>query len=160
MNSYQGLNLPALLELMHDLVRPEPVAWLPQTAGWWVLLAWLLALGLVLARHWRARRQANRYRREALAALTAIAAAADRDPAVAAAQIAALLKRTALAAFPRRQVAPLFRADWAAFLCRSAGQDPQVRAAASRLAQAAYRGDLDGRALIAPARRWIEVHRA
>lgn len=160
MNPYEGLNLPDLLALMHELVRPEPVSWLPQTAGWWVLFAWLLAaLAVVLGRA-RRRRLANRYRREAEAELRRIAASADGNPGAAAAAIAGLLKRTALAAYPRPQVASLYGAAWARFLCESSRQDPEVAAAAQQLAAAAYRQDIDGRELIRPARRWIEAHRA
>ena len=34
MKEYERLNLPQLLDLMHDLVEPEAVAWTPQTVGW------------------------------------------------------------------------------------------------------------------------------
>ena len=46
---YQGLNLPQLFELMHDIVPPEPVPWMPQTPGWWVLLAWIAAVSALTA---------------------------------------------------------------------------------------------------------------
>ena len=67
MSQYDGLNLPQLLDLMHGLVMPEPVAWLPQTPGWWIVLGWLLAILLLLAWQFPRRRQRNRYRRDALA---------------------------------------------------------------------------------------------
>jgi hypothetical protein len=159
-NEYEGLNLPALLNLMHQLVMPERISWMPQTPGWWLLLVWLLALVLLSLRHWRKRRRATRYRREASKALGRIATTAAADPAGSAAQIALLLKRTALVAYPRDKVASLYGADWAAFLCESAHGDPQVAAGAAQLAAAAYRSDSDGRALVKPAGRWIEVHGA
>ena len=160
MNRYEGLNLPQLLDLMHELVLPEPVSWMPQTVGWPVIVVWLIAVVLSAGWYGFKRWQKNRYRREALAELESLKAQAKTDPSAAAGEIAALVKRTALAAFPRQTVANLHSADWARFLCESAGNDAQVEHAAAQIAVAAYRTDVDGNALIAPARRWIEVHRA
>ena len=86
--------------------------------------------------------------------------AAEPNPAVAAQRVAALLKRTALVAYPRAEIAGLYGGEWAAFLCRSARNEPIVERAAAELANAAYVPDADGRRLIEPARRWIEVHDA
>lgn len=160
MNRYEGLNLPQLLDLMNDLVLPEPVSWMPQTIGWLVTAIWLVAIAVSAGWYGFRRWQKNRYRREALAELASLEAQAKTDPSAAAGEIAALVKRTALAAFPRRTVANLHSADWARFLCDSAGGDAQVEHAAAQIAVAAYRTDVDGNALVAPARRWIEVHRA
>ncbi len=160
MSRYERLNLPELLALMHDIERAEPVPWIPQTAGWFVAVAWLLVVVVLIAwnslQTWRRRR----YRREALAILDRIAARGDQDPAVAAQQVAAVLKRTALAAYSRSEVAALHGDEWIAFLCRSADNDPVVEEAAPDLAAAAYAPDADGRRLLESARRWIEVHRA
>jgi hypothetical protein len=71
-----------------------------------------------------------------------------------------LLKQAALAAYPRADIAALYGADWARFLNESASKDPLVAEASMRLATASYRPDADGRELISPARRWIQVHRA
>lgn len=160
MSGYDGLNLPQLLELMHELKMPEPVSMVPQTPGWWVLAGWLAAGMLVVAFKLVKRRRHNRYRREAASLLNGIGARAASDPSGTAQDIAALLKRTALAAYPRETVASLYGADWAAFLCRTAGNDPEIVAAADQLAFSAYRADADGRALVNPARRWIRLHRA
>ena len=160
MSRYDGLNLPQLLELMHGLVMPEAVEWLPQTPGWWIVLGWILAVLLLLAWQFARRRQRNRYRRDALAELRSIAARTELGPAESAQHIAALLKRTALAAYPREDVAALYGRDWARFLGESAGNDQQVVDAADMLAAAAYRPDADGSALAGPARRWIRLHRA
>ncbi len=160
MSDYESLNLPQLLALMNDIVRPEPTAWTPQTTGWAIVGAWFVVVLAFVGwhgyRHWRN----NRYRREALAALSRIAAQAEFDSVRAAQQLGSLLKRTALATYARTDVAKLYGADWAAFLCRTAGDDPLVRNVAAELASAAYRADVDVSALLAPARRWIEVHRA
>jgi len=159
-SQYDGLNLPELLALMHDLVLPEPVPWLPQTPGWWIVLGWLVAVLLLAAWQVVKRRRRNRYRRDALAELDAIAALQDIDPAESAQRIAAVLKRTALVAYPRRDVAGLYGTAWARFLTESAGNDRQVAEAADDLAAAAYRPGADPKVLSGPARRWIRQHRA
>lgn len=157
MNPYEGLNLPQLLDLLKPLVEPTPVSWAPQTQGWMVLGAWALVMLALLA--WRALShwQANRYRREALAELKEIR---DLPEAQQATQVAVLLKRTALATWPREQVAGLHGSEWAAFLRESTGNDAEVSAAADDLAGAAYQGIDDPARLLPPARRWIEVHQS
>ena len=160
MSQYDGLSLSQLLNLMHGLVMPEPVAWLPQTAGWWIVLGWLSAVVLLAGWQVTRRRRRNRYRRDALAELKAIDTAAELAPIESAQRIAALLKRTALVAYPRQEVASLFGKDWAQFLSESANNDKQIADAADVLASASYRPDADGRVLSQPARRWIRLHHA
>lgn len=157
---YEGLNLPQLLDLMHENVMPEPVSWLPGTDGWWVVLGWLLAVALLVALAVRRRWRRNRYRREALASLDAIASRSDLAPQESARAVAEIVKRAALAAFPRKDVAALHGDAWAQFLGDSSGNDRRVREAAGRLAAAAYRPDANGVPLIEPARRWVRRHRA
>jgi hypothetical protein len=157
MSQYEGLNLPELMALMHDLVMPEAVPWLPQTPGWWIVLGWLVAVLLLAI--WRIvrRRRRNHYRREALAELKAI----DLESGTEAAQhIASVLKRTALVAYRRSDVAGLYGTEWARFLTESAGNDRQVADAAEALAAAAYRPGADPKVLSGPARRWVRLHRA
>lgn len=160
MNEYEGLNLPQLLALMHDLVMPESVSWLPQTPGWWIVLGWFAAVLLLAVRQIIRLRRRSRYRRDALAELDSINAAAGADSSLAAQHIAAVLKRTALVAYPREDVAGLYGTEWARFLTESAGNDPQVARAAEDLAAAAYRPGVDPNILTGPARRWIRLHRA
>ena len=160
MSQYDGLNLPELLALMHDLVMPEAVPWLPQTPGWWIVLAWFVAVALLAAWQIVKRRRRNRYRRDALAELRAIASQPDIDAARDAQRIATVLKRTALVAYPRADVAGLYGKEWARFLTESAGNDPEIASAAGDLAAAVYRKDADPGSLAGPARRWFRRHRA
>lgn len=160
MNDYEGLNLPQLLDLLHDIVRPDPVAWTPQTMGWAIVGGWLLVVFLLIGWNRIQKWRRNRYRREALAMLNHIGAQADVSSSAIAEQVALLIKRTALVAYPRAEVANLYGSQWATFLRQSAGNDPVVEKAAGDLASAAYRVNVDGGKLIEPARRWIQVHRA
>lgn len=134
-------------EAMQGLILPPPVSFWPATPAWFVLFAVLAALMLWIAwRAWR-RWRTNAYRRQALRALETA-----RQPA----EIAAILKRTALAAWPRAEVAALSGADWAAFLQRTAPNAKLDATVAQRLASLAYApASLDARG---DAARWIRVH--
>ena len=160
MSRFDGLDLAELAGLMHGLVMPDSVSLLPTTPGWWILLGWLLAVLALAGESLLKRRRRNRYRREALAVLKTIDRQTELSATESAQRIASLLKRTALAAYPRSQVAPLTGKEWAEFLIASSNDDRQIANAAEMLAAAAYRPDADGRALSAPARRWIRKHRA
>jgi len=160
MSQYDGLNLTDLLALMHGLVVPEPVPWMLATPAWSILLGWVLGTALIIAAAVLKRRKRNRYRRVALAELATLKEQFDDNSFETGEQVAAVLKRTALAAFPRDQVASLSGADWARFLIDSSNNDRQIAAVADRLAVAAYQTDSDGKSLIEPARRWIRLHRA
>lgn len=157
LSDYDGLNLAQLLDLLKDPVVPDPVSFLPQTTGWWIVLAWLVAVLLILTWGGLRRWKRNRYRREALKTLRSIEKSGDRAVA---GDIAMLLRRTALAAYPRPEVASLYGEGWAEFLKRTSRNDRLIRKSADDLASAAYRADVDASLLVKPARRWIQVHRA
>ena len=157
MNRFEGLNLVDLLALLNEIVPPEPVSLMPQTAGWWILGGWLLASIACCVAAVRRSRRRNRYRREALAELQHIAARMDEPQATA--DISALLKRTALAAYPRREVASLYGSDWGGFLVDSSNNDEVVKVAAYEIARAPYQDDIDTICFVRAAERWIKHHR-
>ena len=107
---------------LHDIVLAEPVSWWPLAPGWYVLGFVIAAAVLVFV--WRARRRwlARRYRMQALTELRAIRRDS-LEPAIAAASMMTLLKRTALTAYPRQQVAGLSGASWWSFLDQCVGGD-------------------------------------
>ncbi|MEO1080132.1 MAG: DUF4381 domain-containing protein [Pseudomonadota bacterium] len=157
---FEGLSLSQLLDLMHEIVVPDAVSWTPQTGGWWVVLGWVLVVASLCALRYVEHRRKNRYRREALKSLARIAETAGEEPAASAAAVAELLKRTALAAWPRERVASIYGSAWAEFLVETSAQDADVARAAPLLARAAYDNGIRGADLISPARRWIQCHRA
>ncbi|WER45469.1 DUF4381 domain-containing protein [Cupriavidus sp. WKF15] len=113
------------LRQMAEVVEPPPPSWRPQTIGWPVAGAIVLALLAATAWRWWRRYRANRYRREALAELARLRAGLAVSPqarAQALAAMAELLKRTALAAWPRAHVASMAGAEWARFLQAHAGK--------------------------------------
>jgi hypothetical protein len=157
------------LEKLADIAMPAPVAWVPQTWGWVALAVVAVAVSAWAYVRWRRRRRANRYRLEALAELARLEASLDdrAGRAEALVTIPVLLKRTALAAWPRPEVAALSGAAWVEFLRRHAGGATLPEVAARLLADREYRGpeDLvamsteDARACARAARAWIERHR-
>lgn len=144
---------------IEEVLPPDPVSWLPVTAGWKGLailaLAWFGWLVFKEYRRWLR----NRYRRDALRELERTRGA---EPAARLESIAVLLKATALAAYPRREVAPLHGSAWTGWLeAQGAGFSEQSR---SLLASDQYRpaSPADPAAvdqLAAEAARWIGNHR-
>ena len=156
---FEGLSLPQLAARLHELVVPPPVPRLPETVGWLLLGAWALAVAVIVTAHVLLRWRRNRYRREAQAALARIEQQVEADPQALAA-VGALLKRTAMTAYTREQVASLHGDAWAAFLQEKAPGDRRVHGAAPALARVAYQPAEDPAAMIEAARRWIRIHDA
>lgn len=113
---------PAALDRLHDFYQPPPPSWMPQTTGWYVVFGLLLLLAAWIA--WRvfAGWRHNRYRREALRELEQADVAS----------IPVLLKRTALAAWPREEVAALSGEPWLEFLEQTGGVGTPARSAGTR----------------------------
>ncbi|NOR19848.1 MAG: DUF4381 family protein, partial [Xanthomonadales bacterium] len=107
------LNDPASLQNLNDIVLPANVEWWPLASGWYFLLGLLLIAvgwyGYRSAQRWIA----NRYRRAALRELELLKEAVgnDVDRNNNLRQLPVLLKRTALSAYPRHQVASLSGKD-------------------------------------------------
>ena len=159
---------PYSLDNLRDIVEPASISWWPLAPGVWLLLGlvavWLAAgLGLWWV-HWR--RQA--YRRAGLQELHEIAARLGHAPERAAAlvDLAALLKRVALVAYAREQVAALSGNAWLTFLDRTGGTARFTQGPGAVLAEVSSRPGLGATldpkqvaALISTARDWIRRHR-
>ncbi|MEK7949205.1 DUF4381 domain-containing protein [Luteolibacter soli] len=144
---------PASLERLHDLVVPPPVPWWPPTPGWAMVLVALTLVMLALLTKAFIRWQADRYRREALHLL--------EDPDTKPAEWSALLKRTALAVWPREEVAHLTGKEWLAFLDRTAGMTVFSTGAGNAIESIAFdpKAAGEGGDLKAAVREWIQRHR-
>jgi hypothetical protein len=151
-----------------DIAVPDPVSWYPQAWGWWVLAGGLFLVALVLALRRARRFAADRYRREALRECAALDARLDSESRRAAAlvELAVLLKRTALSAWPRAKVASLSGRTWIDFLRRHGGRASVDERMARLLDDAEYRpsslaslSPQDAHACARAVRDWIESHR-
>lgn len=154
---FGALGLPG----WEEIYVPRRIPMTPQTIGW-VALA-VLALGLLAwaVIHAARRFRSNRYRRAALRELDAIR----RAPGAPSEALPALLKRTALGAFPRSEVAPLSGEPWVAFLARTCPGSGFDDAPGDTLVRLSYRG-ADGipsaevAHLLDATEAWIRGHRA
>lgn len=144
-----------------DIPLPAAVSLWPQTWPSRILLA-VVIVGLVWTAFWTVRRwRINRYRREALSELKRIEeGAAASTPAELADALASLVRRTALAAFPREEVASLTGAAWLSFLDRSDGRRAFSEGPGRALEISAYRQApaVDTSGLIKVVRSWIKSH--
>lgn len=171
------------LAALRDWHLPEPVSWWPPAPGWWLLVGLVLLIGSLSLRAWRRWRHRTAPARLALVELQGLKAAlvsgAEERPLVSA--LSALLRRLALARYPRVQVAGLTGPDWLDFLDRTGGAGAFTRGPGRLLAEIPYRagpapgpqtrpspggappsaganypGDLNG--LLDLAGRWIRAH--
>lgn len=145
-----------------DIPLPAEVTLWPQTWPSRILLV-VVVIGLICAALWALRRwRINRYRREALSELKRIeAGAAASTPAELSAALASLVRRTAIAAFPREQVASLTGAAWLSFLDRTEGRHAFSEGPGRALEISAYRqaATVNSSGLINAVRSWIKLHR-
>lgn len=150
-NDLTGLELSQLIERLAPIPEPAPVSLWPQTVGWLWLGLLLLAVGATWAvQRWQHYRN-SAYRRAALAELVA----AQDDPVI----IANILRRTAIAAYGRRQVASLYGQQWLTFLDSSFPGTGFSQGPGQTLAIAPYTRQAATGELSNLASSWIKHHR-
>ena len=149
---------------LKELEYPDSIALLPQTPGWYavaVLVVVAIVWGVWLLRR---RRQANAYRREALNLLADIEASRLGLNA-----LPFVLRKSALVAFPRLDVASLRGSAWCDWLNGVAGRtvfttddialvDKLAYLPAARLES--LQQDAATLRLITQTRQWLRLHRA
>ena len=152
-----------------EVTLPDSISYAPQTAGWYILLGLALALVSCLLIHFLLQWHRNRYRRYALLRLGTIERDI-REPsrrADALAALPALVKRTALACFPREEVADLSGEAWLKFLDQTYSGRGFTKGAGRLLPVLSYQGpakarnvpEADARALISLTETWIRKHK-
>jgi hypothetical protein len=131
---------PASLQNLQDIIEPAAVSFWPPAAGIWLIMALALLWACVgVAVLWNRWRQ-NAYRRAGMQELQKIRHRLRRDETTKAIQeLAALLKRVALTAFPRDRVASLSGDNWLAFLDATMGGGTFSAGPGNLLAASAYR---------------------
>lgn len=150
------------LAALHPLREPLPIGWWPPAPGWWLLAGLAIAALLLLAWYALRRYRASAYRRRALARLAELAAEyrQQADAQRLLADTNALLKSTALVAYPRREVAASSGPEWLAFLNSSLGQEDQFP---EEFVSGAYHKrcpDIDTDQVLRAASSWIRRHEA
>jgi hypothetical protein len=150
---------PADLSNLRDIVVPPAAPLWPPAPGWWIVGAAIVASAAVLVAMAVVRYRRNAYRRAALGELTNVE---HLPPGEAAQRITAVLKRAALVAYPRAEVAELSGEAWLGFLDRTGQTDAFTAGPARTLSALAFGGlgEATGLAAIASAARaWVHHHR-
>jgi hypothetical protein len=116
---------PGSLQNFHDIISPQPVAWLPPAPGWYALgfSLFLLCSWFSVQKYVAWKR--NKYRREAMIELAALKnqlTDSDKHQQLLP-QLPQLVKRTAIAAYGRSAVASLAGDDWLGFLDKTGSTD-------------------------------------
>jgi hypothetical protein len=160
---------PASLVNLHDIISAPQVVWWPPAPGWYLLAAALLAGMISGLWRWLLWRRVNAYRRAALAQLEHLELqlhdAGQREASLRA--LPELVKRTALAVWPRQEVASLSGEGWLAWLDHTWQRKEFSEGTGRLLTQLAY-VDVDTlsaltakeiNALVYLVRSWIQTHR-
>lgn len=159
---------PASLQNLHDIVMPSPVAWWPPAPGWYAVFA-CIVMGIVWFSWYRYRQwRADSYRRAALNELARLKGLIDsdqREPALR--EVPELVKRTAMAVWPREKVAALTGSGWLQFLDQAANTDAFTKGDGRLLTDLSYAGhgklkmmsDEQVHSLIQIVEKWILEHR-
>ena len=143
---------PSDLSNLRDIALPPEVSLWPPAPGWWIVAVAALATMAILAVAAIARHRRNAYRREALGQLDTV------DPG----SISTVLKRTALAAWRREQVAALTGTAWLAFLDRTGRTTVFTAGDGRHIETLAFGGVVDvasANAARDAARIWVRGHR-
>lgn len=133
------------LSNLRDIFIPEAPPYWPPAPGVWVAIGFVVVLVVIIGLRLRAVRKRNAYRKAGLLLL---------QSAISSHDVAVVIKRVALAVFPREQVASLYGDDWVAFLHESCPEN-QFSAMYASDAGAASNAELVELAGI-----WILHHRA
>jgi hypothetical protein len=132
------------LNNLRDIVIPDAPAIWPPAPGVWVAIIVVVSVVLFLVLRWRAVRERNAYRRAGLELLAEARSVYD---------VSVVLKRVALVAYSREQVASLYGKAWAAYLDNTCSRCRFIKY---------VEGDISSQAdhkLLKMARRWIHGHR-
>jgi hypothetical protein len=149
---------PQELAKLHDIHLPDPIGWWPMAAGWYLLIILALVSAALLIYSLRRFYEHGRAKREALLLLRHYEQDYQRgaDSQLISMKISELLRRVALAYFPRAEVAGLKGKAWLDFLTRtSKGID--FKAISDYLLTLPYQPakEIDLELLFCTAKRWI-----
>lgn len=154
--------------LLKDLVEalpPEAISWWPQTLGWQLvyLIVFITLIRKTIEKIKIYKR--NAYRREALLWLDGLPTYDQAKPQEIYRKLPTLIRKTAIAAFSREQVAQLSGNDWETWLDEQCPASCFSKNCPNLLHQLAYApritiGSEKMLVLIQQIKQWIELHRS
>jgi hypothetical protein len=153
-------DLSTALEQLRDVhLPPDPGFW-PPAPGWWVVFGLLLVgVSVAIWQFWR-RYHLRRWRQKVLTMLDELMESqrGGASPALITGEVSMLLRRVALGAHGRENVAGLTGESWLAFLDRTGGEGQFGAGPGQVLATGPYARiqELDADGLHDLARRWLQ----
>ena len=147
------------LQELRDVHLPDPVSLWPPAWGWWIVLG-LVALGVVVFWSIRAYRRRTHARRMAMHELGMVKKhyGQHQDDQWVVRRLSEIVRRSALAAYPRRDVAGLVGHSWLRFLDEVGRTNQFTQGVGSLLSQGPYQQQVAGAAtdLIPLVEKWIQ----
>ena len=125
---------------LRDIRLPEPILWWPPAPGWWiVLLVIVLGSGVALWSHYRHR---TRFRRAVDREFKRLSRSYDRlgDASGLLADLSILMRRAAITAGERVDIAALSGRDWLRYLDQGLDGKPFSEGPGAIMADGPYRG--------------------
>lgn len=149
------------LAQLRDIHLPEAVSWWPPAPGWWVVSLIALAAVVTGILYTKKRYLQNRYRKAALRELENIFKNGKDQQQAQLEEMSILLRRTAIQAYGRENIAPLFGDKWLDFLDNSGKTDQFSNGPAKVLGYGLYQttAEADLNQVMRIIQSWIKEHR-
>jgi hypothetical protein len=153
--------LPDPLAELRDIHLPPAIESWPPAVGWWLLAALSLAAIFFALKFLLGLWKKNAYRREAKKYLDQLFSASEHDQQAFLLNYNSLLKRVALTAYPRDQVAHLTGEAWVAFLDLTGETHEFTMGPGQILVDGQYApvSSVDVERLFTLGQQWIKNHR-
>lgn len=152
-------SLPERLQELRDVHLPDPVSWWPPAPGWWILLG-VMVLGVMLVLWVRANRQRTKARRLAITELKSVTQEyyPHHNDHWLVQQLSEIMRRYAMAIFPRSDVAGLTGHAWLQFLDRTGQTNQFTEGPGHLLSTAPYRPPciMSAAELVPLVEQWIQ----
>jgi hypothetical protein len=146
---------------LKDLHLPEAISWFPPAIGWWLVAVLIpLVIGFL---YWFYQRLTRKTALKTAQKILAYIKNSPMNNANKLAELSALLRRVAISATPRTQIAGLTGQAWLAFLDGSLKNAPFTTGAGRCLADAPYRqsvpSELEISQLISLCEDWLKAQK-
>ncbi|KTC91594.1 DUF4381 domain-containing protein [Fluoribacter dumoffii] len=153
---------PDPLAQLKDIHLPAPIGWWPLAPGWYILMALILFIAIILAYGAYKRHRYALAKKQALLLLNDYRKNFDKEQnsSLTCARISELLRRVALAYYPRERVASLHGEDWLNFL-NETGKGTDFKLVKDLLLDAPFKTEstMDLKPLFQTAQLWIKQRR-